>query len=390
MTERFSKLLFYKWQGLSHHGLLISGTLSTFNVMQAKHQLEKQGITLTQFKRQWQLKKPIKNREISVFLRQLATLITAGIPLLQSIEALQETQPNSEMQALIKLIQIDILTGKTLSFSFQSMIFYFGTLTHHLIDIGEKTGTLPDMLNRIALLKEKNLNFKNKLKQALIYPSIIALVALLISFIMLFFVVPRFAIVFNAMHSQLPAMTRGVIALSHNIKQYYWTILFPFFIALFFRKKCLVYLFYTPFIKTLMHKIVLSQFTYSLATSLNAGIPLLEALKITSTVTALPSFKQNIQNLQLKISQGQPLHLALPEWHLFPNLLIQMVKTGEESGMLDKMLFKIAEMCESEVDHFITQIGHLLEPLIMIVLGVLIGGLVVSMYLPIFKLGAVI
>lgn len=399
------KKTFYSWQGISAEGLKLNGAMESISLPLAEYQLEQKGITVLHVARQWRLSKLFLQKkpsmaDFAIFFRQLATLIAAGIPLLQSAEVLKEAQEKLAFQILIQSIQVDIARGKTLAASVAKMTDYFDTLTCHLIEMGEKTGCLQEMLNRIALIKEKKLIFKNKIKQALLYPSIITLVTVIVSLILLLVIIPHFAELFQNRLNQLPAITRYVITSSAWLHHAYWMLFLPIVLYVITRnlfkkfpalqQHVQQWLYHLPILGDFMQKMILSQFTHSLAVSLAAGIPMLDALKMLAHANSSTLYRATIEQIHFEITKGQPLHRSLQKYVLFPAMLIQMVKIGEESGTLDKMLLKIAEIYESEIDHFIIQLSHLLEPLIMMVLGVLIGGIVIAMYLPIFKLGAVI
>jgi type IV pilus assembly protein PilC len=344
--------------------------------------------------------KKISTINIILFLRQLATLITSGIPLVQGCEILQQSQKNNALQTLIIAIKADIEAGKALARTLRKFPHYFDGLTCHLISIGEETGTLAVMFTRIALYKEKVFAIKKKFKQALFYPALVIILALSISLVMLIFVVPRFAELFQNIPGSLPLFTQGVIQLSRFIRDYSWLGLFLLIglgVLSYYYNHAVKpqpamkdWIFKLPYIGQIFIKIALIRFIRSLATTFAAGAPLKESLKTIAFVCGYHSYTKAILKLQTEISQGQQLHYAMQKNSLFPNMLIQMVKVGEESGRLDYMLEKIAEIYEAEVDYRVTNLSHLLEPLIMIILGVLIGGLVIAMYLPIFKLGTVL
>lgn len=343
--------------------------------------------------------KSISSLELTLFFRQLSALISAGIPIVQGFDILRESQSNKMLRQLLATIKMDLEAGNTLSNCLSKFPKFFDTLTCHLIQTGEQSGMLAIALERIALHKEKLLFIKNKIKQVLFYPVIVMVAALAVSLTMLTVVIPRFAELFQSMHSSLPAFTLAIIHLSDLIRHYYWVSLFPMLAIILFtyhiqRSKVLKYkierfILQLPYIGSLYMKIILSRFCRTLATTFTAGVPINDCLSTIAYANGSNLYGQTILKLRVQITKGQQLHQAMQREKFFPALLVQMVKIGEESGTLSKMLEKIASIYEADIDHWVTMCGHLLEPLIIAILGVLIGGLVVAMYLPIFKLGTV-
>ncbi len=343
---------------------------------------------------------PISKTQITLFFRQLATLIQADIPLMNSLNILREGKNNKPLHILMTTIAHEIAAGHTLAQCLSKFPRYFDSLSCHLIRVGEESGTLVTMLQRIALHKEKMLMIKNKLKQALFYPCIILLVSLVTSIIMLVVVIPRFAELFQSMHSALPAFTNGVIHLSHLLCQYFWLLLFPILGVILFwyrypysiklQSATESFILNIPSVNQLYTKIILARFSRSLATTFAAGVPISESLPTIASTTGSRIYSAAILKLRAQITKGQQLHQAMRKCMHFPPLLVQMVKIGEESSMLDKMLEKIADIYENDIDQWISHVGSLTEPLIIVILGVLIGGLVIAMYLPIFKLGNIL
>lgn len=343
--------------------------------------------------------KNISSLELTLFFRQLAALISSGIPIVQGLDILRKSQSNHALQQLLRNIKIDLEAGNALSHCLAKFPKIFDVLTCHLIQTGEQSGTLALALDRIALHKEKLLSIKNKIKQALFYPIIVMIVALAVSLTMLTVVIPRFAELFQSMHSTLPAFTLAIIHLSEFIRSYYWLSLFPIMAVLLltyylqhssvFKIKFERGILLLPYFGTLYMKIILSRFCRTLATTFSAGVPINDCLYTIAYANGSNLYGQTILKLRMQITKGQQLHQAMQREPLFPYLLVEMVRVGEESGTLAKMLEKIANIYEADIDHWVTICGHLLEPLIMGILGVLIGGLVIAMYLPIFKLGTV-
>ncbi len=394
----------YYWHGINQKGNTVSGEILAFSLPLAKLNLIRKGIQLTaiQKKRRWL---PYANEKISpfdivIFFRQLSTLILAGIPIAQAIQVLGQQVKNEKLKLIIATLNEDISAGKNLTFSLQKFPQYFDKLASELIAAGEKSGTLDIMLERIAQHKEKMLTLKNKIKQALFYPLTIVCTAIVISAVMLTCVVPRFADLFQTMHSQLPPFTRGVIWLANLLRNN--GVYFLFFCMIgsgyvyYFRHSPRIRkhidwaLLNLPLFNTVLKKIILVRFTRNLATLFAAGIPITEALNMIAPVMNNSIYTALVQKLYFDITTGKQLHAAMQSSKLFPIMMLQMIQIGEESGTLEKMLMKVTEFYEADIDHVIANLNRFLEPLIMIILGVLIGGLVIAMYLPVFKLGTVI
>ena len=399
---KFSKIYCYRWQGTQHNHLL-TGEINALSINFAKANLKAQGIIInTIYKKRFhflKINKKISPQDIVVFFRQLATLVSSGIPLLQSCEILQNSQEKIHLQTICQQIKNDIAAGNGFANSLKKHPRHFNDLSYHLLQAGEQSGTLEIMLNRVALYQEKTLQLKRTIKQALFYPAIISLVATLVTLILLVFVVPQFEELFNNTQGTLPTFTLAVIFISKFLRAYSWLSLFPILagiaFAYYFKTTARIRHFFDhlylqiPILKGFLQKIFLARFSRSLAILFNAGIPIIDALHISANTINNHDYLKAINILQIDVTSGRQLHLAMQNHPLFPILTSQMVKIGEESGTLDKMLEKIAELYESDISHLVTNLSHLLEPLIMIILGVLIGGLVIAMYLPIFKLGTV-
>lgn len=393
------------WSGINSQGTQTQGEISAVTLNHAKLKLSKQGFIVKNIHKKnilnltWHPKK-ISSLEIMLFFRQLAILINSGVTVLQSCEILFQTQQNIEMQNIITALKINIAAGKGLSRGLRQYPQYFDNITCHLIQAGELSGTFAIMLARVASHKEKIHFFKNKIMQALLYPSIISIMAIIIYLIMLTIIVPRFTELFQNIHGSLPMMTLCVIYLSDSIRHYGWLIIFPILACIplrsYFKNSLQLKLFFDEFIikipvlKTYLQKMFIANFARHLSILFSAGITILDAIKIITPTSSNAVYKQALLSLHNEISTGQQLHRAMQKNVLFSTLFVQMVKIGEEAGALEQMLEKIATIYEADIDHIIVKISHLLEPLIMVVLGVLIGGLVIAMYLPIFKLGTVL
>lgn len=395
----------YVWSGHTKHNKKIFGEIEDFSLNLAKIHLRRQGITAISIQKK--TKKffsrnnvKISSLDVAIFFRQLATLITANIPIVQSCEILSRNQEKFQLKKLILSLKQEIESGKNLTKALQKFPRYFDDITCQLVHAGEKSGTLETMLKRIAQYKEKSIRLKKQILQALFYPTIIFIVAIIVSIMLLTLVVPRFADLFNTMHGHLPTFTLYIIALSNFMRSYAYLGILPLLavilLSYFFKNSIRMknkidhLLLCTPFLGNLLKKIILARFSRNLATTFAAGVPITDALHIIAKISGNSIFTQAIMTLQKNVNSGQQLHLAMQQNPLFPAMPIQMIKIGEETGSLEHMLEKIAEWYEADIDHFIANLSQLLEPLIMIILGVLIGGLVIAMYLPIFKLGTVL
>ncbi|MHB1949108.1 MAG: type II secretion system F family protein [Gammaproteobacteria bacterium] len=393
------------WSGITLQKKRISGEIYALSLTLAKINLQQQGITLINIEKK---RKPLLQKlnpkitafDITIFFRQLATLIAANIPIVQSFEILRQAQDNPKCQTLIQIIKTEIEAGKNLVTGLRKFPQHFDELICHLVHTGEYSGTLAITLHQIADHKEKSLALRKKIKQAIFYPATVFLVAMMVSVTMLTFVVPRFADLFSAMHGHLPAFTSTVIYLSQFIRDKSWLGIFIILPVMYLiyqlkhspevKQRIDHLILKVPLIGNIIKKTILARFTRTLATSLAVGLPINEALKIVARTCGNQDFIKAIIALEQSVLAGQQLHSAMQLNALFPALTVQMVKIGEESGMLEHMLKKIAELYETDLDHLLANLSQMLEPLIMIILGVLIGGLVIAMYLPIFKLGTVI
>jgi type IV pilus assembly protein PilC len=402
---KFTREKSYHWSGINLQGKKIQGTFLSDDLRAAKNHLHHQGITFLKIKKQFPIKFTLRKKKVSfldtmIFYRQLATLITAGVPLTRGLQILLKNHDHTTLSNLIREIKNDIECGKSLSTAMRKHPDYFDTLTRHLIEIGEHSGTLDRMLLRIATHKEKTHELKNKIKQALSYPCLILFVAVIVTTTLLTYVVPQFAELFQDFHGSLPYLTRLVLHLSSFICHYYWLASIPVLAAnLFFyyykkipslKLNADILILKLPCAGNLIKKFILARFTRTLATTSAAGTPINDALKMLIEINRNEVFKNATRQLHTDIIAGSQLHKAMQNTGVFPVLAIQMTEVGEESGTLEQMLEKIAGFYESEIDYWISHFSQLLEPLIIIILGVLIGGLVVAMYLPIFKLGTIL
>lgn len=352
-----------------------------------------------QFKIKWKTL-TISSHQMALFFRQFATLLTAGITVLAACSLLEKNQTHAALQRIIINIKHDILTGKSLYAAMRHYPMQFNPLTLQLIHIGEQTGKLEVVLNAIAHHQEKKLALHRQIKQQLFYPCIISIVACLISVFLLLFIIPRFAEIFANTQVQLPLVTRWLFIFATTLQQYdQWLMAIPLFVMgvfYYFRTHPHKYVKFIrqlyehlPILKHWILSMHIAQFARQLALMLAAGITITDALRVCVSTTHHQPFFMTLHQLHANITAGVPLHHAFAKLRCFPPLLIQMTKVGEESGMLDHMLGKAADLLEADLELTLGRLTQLLEPLIMLILGALIGGTVISLYLPIFKLGSV-
>jgi type IV pilus assembly protein PilC len=406
MTKNKTTVATYEWTGVNRSGEKAQGAIEANSLAIAKATVRKQGIIIKKIAKK---RKPLfdkKNKkitsgDIATFSRQLATMIDAGIPLIQSFDIVSKGQKNERMRELIQTIKKDVETGLTLAESLQKHPQYFNELFCNLVDSGEKSGSLDIMLERVATYKEKIETMKKKIKKALAYPMAVLVVAFLVTAALLIFVVPQFESLFKGFGADLPSLTRGVVDLSRFF-QSYWYLIFAviggaIFGFIYAKKHSIAFaqgiertLLKFPIIGNILVKASIARFARTLSITFAAGLPLVEALKAVSGATGNAVYADATDKIREDVSIGQQLQVAMENTHLFPNMVVQMVAIGEESGTLEQMLGKVADFYEEEVDNAVDSLSSLLEPIIMSILGILVGGLVVAMYLPIFKLGSVV
>lgn len=395
----------YIWSGVNSEGVFNHGETSAVTLKHAELKLARQGILIHHLykKNLFAFKKPQKKihiHHIMIFFRQLSTLFNSGIPLMESCDLLLKSEENSQLRIIILTLKLNIASGKRISAGFRQFPKYFDAVTCQLIQAGEESGTFAKMLNRIATSKEKTYLLQNKIKQALFYPTIISIFAIIITLLMLVFIIPRFAEVFQQRNEPLPWLTLLVIKISDFIRQCGWLIVLGLIIlfGLFNRyKDTLGFKLYfdqliikMPFMNRFFQKIMMSHFARDLSILFSAGIPIVESVKMIAPTSKNIVYQKAILFLYSEINKGEPLHLAMQNHILFPTLLVQMIKIGEESGALEHLLEKTSDLYDAEIDQIIGKLNQSLEPLIMTFLGALIGGLVIAMYLPIFKLGTML
>ncbi|MDC9725388.1 MAG: type II secretion system F family protein [Gammaproteobacteria bacterium] len=396
----------FLWQGTDKQGKRTKGQMSGANANLVKALLRRQGITPIKVKRKPKdlfaaKKPPIKPADIAVFSRMLATMMSSGVPLMQSMQIIGEGHENASMQDMILAIKADVESGTSLAESLGKYPLHFDDLFVNLVNAGEQSGTLETLLHEIAIYKEKTEALKAKIRKALVYPISILVVAFVVTAILMIFVIPQFEALFSGFGAELPALTQFVIGVSQFFQQWWWLI-FGSIIGTVYgimeakRRSRKVQHFFdrmllkVPVIGIIMEKGAIARFSRTFATMFKAGVPLVEAMVSVAGATGNIVFSEATMEMRDEVSTGTQLNVAMRNSELFPNMVIQMVAIGEESGALDTMLGKVADFYEAEVDDAVDNMTALMEPMIMAFLGVVIGTLVIAMYLPIFKLGAVV
>ena len=394
----------FLWQGKDRKGNRLKGRGLAKNEMEMRADLRRQGIAATKVKKESQLFKSegkVTAEDIAIFARQLATMLTAGIPMVQAFEIIGVGHDKPAMQKLVLSIKSDIETGNALNQALAKHPLYFDDLFVNLVEAGEHAGALETVLEKIATYKEKTEALKKKIKKALYYPAAVLGVAIIVTVILLIFVIPQFESLFKGFGADLPAFTQFVVDLSRWMQAKGWLLLIVvaavvFTFAYFYKRSRPMRQFIDrmslqlPVIGPILKKAAIARFSRTLATMFGAGVPLVEAMKSVSGATGNIVYQDAVLRMRDEISTGMRMQRAMENTGLFPNMVVQMIAVGEESGSLDEMAAKVADFYEADVDAAVDGLSSLLEPLIMVILGVLVGGLVIAMYLPIFKLGAVI
>ncbi|MGC9163278.1 MAG: type II secretion system F family protein [Thiomonas sp.] len=401
-ASRTAKEALFQWEGKDRQGKVQRGELRAGSEAIVSASLRRQGILVTKVKkRRLSSGKAIKAKDISTFTRQMATMIKAGVPLLQSFDIVGRGHPNPNMARLIMDIRSDVETGTSLSNAFRKHPKYFDALYCNLVEAGETAGMLELVLDRLATYQEKSLAIRSKIKSALTYPIAVLVVAFVVVSIIMLFVVPVFTEVFSQFGASLPAPTLMVVAIS-NFFVHYWYILFGsiflggYFFLQSWKKSVKMQeamdrlLLRLPVFGKLVRLGALARWTRTLSTMFGAGVPLVEALDAVGGASGNIVYLRATEKIQQDVSTGTSLTTSMQTQGVFPPLVIQLTSIGEESGSLDSMLSKAADIYEAEVDELVKNLSALLEPMIIVFLGVLIGGLVVAMYLPIFNLGKVV
>jgi type IV pilus assembly protein PilC len=395
----------YLWEGVDRQGKKVKGEMEAASVAFVNATLRRQGINPVKVQKQraalFKFKKRISPKDIAVFTRQLATMLQAGIPLAQAFDIIGKGHENPSMQRLIMTIKQDIEAGTNLTTALGKHPLYFDRLYCHLVAAGEQAGILDGILEKLATYKEKIEAIKGKIKSAMFYPTAVVVVAFIVTAVLLYFVIPQFENLFQSFGADLPAPTQFVVNLSRAFQEWWWAIIGGIVgtvvAAVFSYKRSLKlqyamdrFLLRAPIFGEIVKKATIARFARTLGTMFAAGVPLVEALEAVAGATGNRVYYDGTMKIKADVSTGTQLQTAMNATGLFPNMVVQMVAIGEESGELDTMLGKIADFYEREVDDAVAALSSLIEPIIIVFLGVVIGGMVVAMYLPIFKMASAI
>ncbi len=405
MAQKAIKTSVFTWEGTNKQGAKIKGELSGVSPALVKAQLRKQGVNPQKVRKKsvslFSAGKKIKPMDIALFTRQMATMMKAGVPLLQSFDIIGEGFDNPNMRKLVDDLKQEVAAGNSFATALRKKPQYFDDLYCNLVDSGEQSGSLETLLDRVATYKEKTEALKAKIKKAMNYPIAVVLVAVIVSSILLIKVVPQFQEVFAGFGAELPAFTLMVIAISEALQAWWHVVLLGLFGAAYafktshskserFRNWFDRFLLKVPIVGDILYKSAVARFARTLSTTFAAGVPLVDALDSVAGATGNVVFRNATMKVKNDVSGGMQLNFSMRTTGTFPSMAVQMTAIGEESGSLDEMLAKVATFYEDEVDNMVDGLTALMEPMIMAVLGVLVGGLIIAMYLPIFQLGAVV
>ncbi|MCP3700266.1 MAG: type II secretion system F family protein [Aliivibrio sp.] len=396
----------FLWRGINSSGKKVSGKLLALTEIEVRAKLNEQNIQIKKLKKRRissleKMKHAVKRKDITLFTRQLATMLGAGVPIVQSLQLIAENNIKAEMKSILNQVCLSIEAGTQLSKALSTSCSHFDSFYIDLVATGEETGNLPHAFSRLAEYREKSEALRAKVVKAMIYPTIVFVIAIAVTVLMLVFVIPEFEAIFKGFGAALPWFTQQVVNASHFLQNYgFWIILTLVLMTvslrllaknyyafrLFLNRHCLQF----PIIGSVLSKASIAKFSRTLATSFSSGLPILHSLQTTSKTAGNLYYQEAINSVQQNTAAGMPLYLAMRHTQAFPEMVLQMVMIGEESGKLDDMLNKVAFVYENDVDNTVDNLGKILEPFIILFLGVMIGGLVVSMYLPIFNLMSVI
>jgi type IV pilus assembly protein PilC len=396
------KLRSYHWEGRDRSGKVVKGEIRAGGEAMVNATLRRQGINATKIKKHSQRGgKKVSEKDVTLFTRQLATMMKAGVPLLQAFDIVGKGHSNPSVARLLMDVKTDVETGSSLNQAFRKHPLYFDDLFCNLVGAGEQAGILDTLLDRLATYKEKILAIKSKIKSALFYPTAVIVAAFVITAVIMIFVIPAFQELFSNFGADLPMPTQVVIAISNVFVKYWWLIfgsiggaLYGFFYMLKRSRKLQAIVdrvsLKIPVFGALIEKAAIARWARTLSTMFAAGVPLVEALDSVAGAAGNDVYYVATKQIQSEVSTGTSLTVSMQNADVFPNMVLQMAAIGEESGALDAMLSKVADFFEAEVDDAVEALSSLMEPIIMVVLGTLIGGMVVAMYLPIFKMGQVV
>ena len=397
-----AKEFIFEWVGKDRQGKELRGEMRATGEAQVQASLRRQGIFMTKLKkRALRAGKKIKPKDIAVFTRQMATMMKAGVPLLQAFDIVGRGNPNPSVTKLLNDIRQDVETGTSLSVAFRKHPMYFDALYCNLVEAGEAAGILETLMDRLATYMEKTEAIKGKIKSALMYPTSVVLVAFIVVTVIMIFVIPAFKEVFTSFGADLPTPTLLVMSISEFFVDYWWLIFgvlgggFYFFMQAWKRSPKMQrvmdrLLLKMPIFGVLIDKSCVARWTRTLSTMFAAGVPLVEALDSVGGASGNSVYKEATDRIQHEVATGSSLNVAMANANVFPSMVLQMCAIGEESGAIDHMLGKAADFYEQEVDEMVAGLSSLMEPIIIVFLGGIIGSIVVAMYLPIFKLGQVV
>ncbi|EOW9154466.1 type II secretion system F family protein [Vibrio cholerae] len=396
----------YRWKGINSNGKKVSGQMLAISEIEVRDKLKDQHIQIKKLKKGSvsllaRLTHRVKSKDITILTRQLATMLTTGVPIVQALKLVGDNHRKAEMKSILAQITKSVEAGTPLSKAMRTASAHFDTLYVDLVETGEMSGNLPEVFERLATYREKSEQLRAKVIKALIYPSMVVLVALGVSYLMLTMVIPEFESMFKGFGAELPWFTQQVLKLSHWVQAYSLWAFIAIAAAVFglkaLRKNSFQIRLKTsrlglkfPIIGNVLAKASIAKFSRTLATSFAAGIPILASLKTTAKTSGNVHFETAINEVYRDTAAGMPMYIAMRNTEAFPEMVLQMVMIGEESGQLDDMLNKVATIYEFEVDNTVDNLGKILEPLIIVFLGTVVGGLVVAMYLPIFNLMSVL
>ncbi|MES9883080.1 MAG: type II secretion system F family protein [Sedimenticola sp.] len=403
--KKIQKPKVFVWEGSDKSGRRMKGESRAASIALVRAELRKQGIAPLKVKKKpidlFNTKKKITPGDIAIFSRQLATMMEAGVPMVQAFDIVGRGHENPAMQDLILAVKSDVEGGTALAEALKKHPLYFDDLFCNLVRAGEAAGVLEILLDKIATYKEKTESLKGKIKKALFYPAAVIIVAFIVTAVIMIFVIPQFQTLFSSFGGELPAFTLAVIAMSEWMQSYWWAVIMTVIGTVYFfsytwkrsrkfRQTVDKMMLGIPIIGVILNKAAISRFARTLGTMFAAGVPLVEALESVAGATGNVVYGDAVLRMREDVATGQSLQLSMKQQGLFPHLVIQMVSIGEESGALDHMLSKVADFYEEEVDNAVDALSSLLEPFIMIIIGTLVGGLIVAMYLPIFKMASVV
>jgi len=400
--KKVAKPAFYAWEGTDKKGKRLKGETRAASLALVRAGLRKQGVIPIKIKKKpaalfSNRKKRITAGEIAIFARQLATMMEAGVPMVQAFDIVGRGNENPSMQDLLLAIKADVEGGTALAEALAKHPLQFDDLFCNLVRAGEAAGVLEDLLDKIATYKEKMESIKGKIKKALFYPAAVVIVAVLVTSLIMIFVIPQFEHLFSSFGSDLPAFTKFVVGISRWVQDWWFAVLAGFIgiiylLVFVWKRSRKLRLFFDrvllkiPVIGVIMHKSSIARFARTTSTMFAAGVPLVEALESVAGATGNVVYGDAVLRMREDVATGQSMQLTMKQQNLFPHMVVQMVAIGEESGSLEDMLSKVADFYEEEVDNMVDALSSLLEPLIMVILGTLVGGLIIAMYLPIFHM----